>query len=160
MSCKGKFSEIGKQLQSVLVAFMQSDDLMRLIYYKDSDPLSQPAVPDVYSTLNTQLFPFAYRPPSDTQNIYISVFFGDFRKSENNPFFKRGRLYVNVAVHRDLYLINNSTRIYEIMHQVDSILNRMDVTGSLSKDWFERAMYSNVNDFYPSYTLEYQMWDA
>lgn len=158
--CKGKFSELGSQLQKIIISFVEDEDISKLLYYKHATPLSSPSVPDPYSLINTQIFPQTYKPPTDEQTVYISVFFGKFNKASNNPYFKRGRLYVNVAIHRDLWVIDNGLRPYEIMHRIDYILNRNDVTGSLSKDWFESATYLPVNDLYNSYTLEYQMWDA
>lgn len=158
--CKGKFSELGDQLGKVIISFVENKNIAKLLYYKDSNPLSQPDVPDPYSLINTQIFPLMYKAPTSEETIYISVFFGKIVKSSANPFFKRGRLYVNIAVHRSLWQSDGTIRIYSIMNEIDNILNRGDVTGSLSKDWFESATYVPINDLYQSMTLEYQMFDA
>jgi len=160
-TCKGKFSELGNQLQAVMVSFVENENIAKLLTYKDKDidPLTQPTVADPYALINTQIFPQTYKPPTDEQTVYISVFFGKFYKS-NNPYFKRGRLYVNISCHRDIWASGGRLRVYDLMHEIDSILNRGDTTGSVSQDWFESATYLPINDLYNSYTLEYQMFDA
>ena len=166
-TCLGNFSELSKQLQQILIKIIENENIAKLLEYKVSDrndpaydPLSQPIVDNPYKFLNTQVWSQTYKPPTDTQTVYICVFFTKFRKSQKNPYFKSGRIYVNIACHRDLWTINNGIRVYEIMHEIDSILNRGDVTGSVSKDWFEGSDYMPISDLYNSMSLEYQFYDS
>lgn len=39
-------AEIGENLQKIVRALMQNDELIKLLYYTDKDPLNQPALTD------------------------------------------------------------------------------------------------------------------
>lgn len=164
--CLGKFSELSEQIQKILIKIVENEKIAKLLEYKTSDkndpaydPLSQPVVENPYKFLNVQVFPQTYKPPTDTQTVYICVFFTKFRKSQKNPYFKSGRIYVNITCHRDLWTINNGIRVYEIMHEIDSIFNRNDVIGAVSTEWFEGADYMPISDLYNSMTMEYRFFD-
>lgn len=152
----GNFKTLSNQLQSIVTAFLEDQELCQLVAVS-ATPLSDP-----YSLLNTRIYYDYYRPPTDTELIQISVFFSDFKMDNSNPYFKYGKLNINVTYHRNLVNKNpiDSTLLhYAIMHRIDTILNRNSVSGSVSKDWFERATYYPVNDVYNSFTLTYTNWN-
>lgn len=160
MANYGNFSEVGKQIQNVMITLLDDKELVKLIHYTDSnDPLSKPVFDDQYSLLNTKVYPQIYLPPTDREVVYIYVLYQDFKKSEGNPYFKHGLIDIHIVVHRDLYVINDGLRAYEIAHRIDNIMNRGNTTGSLSKDWFTRCRFSMVNDLYSSLILTYSNWN-
>lgn len=152
MSCIGNFSNLGEQLQSVILALLADQELVDLVACTPT--------PDPYSLLNTRIYPDLYRPPTDQEIVYICAYYDKFRKQSTNPYFKHGRLNIRVIYHRNLiYTSDGKLRHYEIMHRIDDIMNRNAVTNSVSKDWFDDASYSPINELYNSFVLTYENWN-
>jgi hypothetical protein len=159
VACQGNFSNIGEQLQKILLEFIANDTLTKLIYYTHSTPMSEPSLDNPNILLNTQIYPQTYKPPTDRATVYIFVYFDNFYKDNSNPYFKHGNLNVSIVCHRDLWVMKDAIRPYEIMNEIDNILNRKNVSGALSKEWFSRATYLAVSDLYNCMSLTYSNWD-
>lgn len=161
MAKYGNFSEVGRQIQNVMISLLGDEELVKLVHYTDVDknPLGKPVLNDPYILLNSKIYPQIFLPPTDTEVVYIYVLYQDFKKSAGNPYFKNGLIDIHIVVHRNLYVINDGLRAYEIAHRIDNIMNRGSTTNSLSEDWFTRCRFSMVNDFYSSLILTYSNWN-
>jgi hypothetical protein len=160
MSERGQFTDLDDQLQRVIVEILNNENICKLLYYNTPDALSQPPVEDTYSLLRTRIYTQTFKPPTDSQSTYITVFFNDFDALPNNPYLKHGRLFINIMTHRDLWDINGGLRVVKIMGELDLLLNRNRVTNSITKDFFKNAKYTPVSDLYNSYSMTYSNIDV
>jgi len=160
MSERGQFSDLEDQLQRVIVAILGDENICKLLYYDSPDALSQPPVPDPYALLRTRIYTQTFKPPTDSQSTFITVFFDNFNAVSENPYLKHGRLFVNVMTHRSLWELDNGLRVIKIMAEIDKILNRNRVTNSITKDFFKNANYYAVSDLYNSYNMTYTNIDV
>jgi len=148
------------QLQRVLVSFLQSENICKLLYYNTPDALSLPIVDDAFSLLSTRIYTQTFHPPTSEESTYITVFFDNFDAVSENPYLKRGRLFINVMTHRALWNIDGGLRVIKIMAEIDKILNRNRVTNSITKDFFKSARYHPISDLYNSYDISYTNIDV
>lgn len=154
MSCGNisNFATLGNQLQAIILKLLEDQELVDLI--------ANEVGADPYSLIDTRIYPDYYRPSVDSELVQVCVFFNRFKKQNNNTTFKYGNLNINIAYHRNLLKTSDGKlRHYEIMHRIDSILNSNDVSGSVSKDNFDDAVYYPVSEFYNSFTLTYTNWN-
>ena len=157
----GRFSEKGRQLQKILIEFLNDEYFVKLIHNKNKSPITT-ALPvnfDNYSLLNTKLYTQVYRPPTDVESVYVCVFYKKGGIGGNNTYYKNSDITVAIIVHRDLWEIEGGLRAFDIADRVDYILNRNNVTESLSNDWFKGFRYYPVDDFYGVIELDYSNWD-
>lgn len=157
----GRFSEKGRQLQKILLEFLNDEKLVKLIYNEVYSPLV-PDLPvgfDSYSLLNTRLFTQVYKPPTDSEVVYICVFYKKGGIGGDNTYYKNTDFTVAIVVHRDLWNIEGGLRAFEIADRVDYILNMNTTTESLSKDWFKGFRYYPISDLYGAVELDYSNWD-
>ena len=157
----GRFSEKGKQLQKILIEFLNDEELVKLIYNQSDSPLTQslPVNFDAYSLLNTRMFTQVYRPPTDSEVVYICVFYKKGGIGGNNTYYKNTDFTVAIVVHRDLWETSDGLRAFDIADRVDYILNMNTTTESLSKDWFKSFRYYPIDDLYGAIELDYSNWD-
>ncbi len=163
MSCSnnvGAFDDLDAQLQSVILEFLNNQNICKLIHYNTKDALVQPDVEDPTSLIETNIYTQTFIPPNDTETTYITVFFDSFDAVDGNPYLKHGRLYINVATHRSLWKIDGGQRVIQIMNEIDKILNKKRVTNSITKDFFKKASYRNISEFFNSYDILYTNIDV
>jgi hypothetical protein len=146
------FATLGDQLQAIIVRLLEDQELVDLI--------ANEVGADPYSLIDTKIYPDYYRPPNETEAVIVCVFFNRFQKRNNNTKFKYGKLNINISYHRNLLKTpDGKLRHYEIMHRIDTILNSNSVSGSVSDDNFDDAVYYPVNEFFNSFTLTYTNWN-
>lgn len=154
------FEDLDTQLQNVMIAFLQNENICKLLHYNTPDALSQPPVENSYELLSTRIYNQTYKPPSNEESTYITVFFDNFDAVSGNPYLKHGRLYLNVMTHRNLWNIDGGLRVIKIMAEIDKILNKNHTTNGLTRDFFKSARYLPINDLYNSYAITYTNIDA
>lgn len=151
----GAFSDLEIQLQSVILELLNDQTICKLIYYNTPDALTQPNLANPFDLLYSKIYTQTFIPPVDTEGTYITIFFDNFDAVDNNPYLKRGRLYINVATHRNLWNVEGGQRVVKIMNEIDKILNRKRVTNSLTKDFFKKASYRPISELFNSYDIWY-----
>lgn len=160
----GRFSEKGRQLQSILMALIEDEAFVKLVHNADKTPL-ETALPnsfDPQSLINTKLYTQVYEPPTDKEVVNVCVYYkrGGIGEGRNKTtFYKNSDIGISIIVHRDLWDIEGGLRAFEIADRVDYILNRKSVTGSLSNEWFKKFQYYPVNNSYSVLELFYSNWD-
>ena len=160
----GRFSEKGRQLQIILMALIEDEDFVKLVHNVGKTPLETP-LPDDFdaqSLINTKLYTQVYEPPTDKEVVNVCVYYkkgGIGEGKGKTTFYKNSDIGVSIVVHRDLWDIEGGLRAFEIADRVDSILNRKNVTGSLSHEWFKKFQYYPVNNSYSVLELLYSNWD-
>lgn len=159
MACNSNFSQIGKQLQKVLIAFTQNQTLCKLVYNTSSTPLSEPDVVDVASLIDTRFYTQTYKQPTEIKGVFIYAYFQEIQRATKNGYSFHSNLVVTVVCHRELWQIEGGLRVYDIMHEINTILNRKDVMNATSETLFSMAKYAPTNDWSNSMTLVYSSWD-
>lgn len=148
----GRFDVMGDKLQNILISFLSDEELLKLTqpeYLLPDDP---------YSLIDTQLYTQLYMPPNDTASIIICVFYSSVRPESGSSFYKNFNINVAIIIHRDLWKINGKLRAFSIADRIDRILNRNNITESLSKDMWTGMDYS-MNSIYNVIQLTYRSWD-
>ena len=157
----GRFSKKGTQLQNILIALLNDEKFVKLVQSPTRFPLDTifDVTFDPYSLLNTKLYTQVYQPPTDTKVVNVDVYYTKGGIGNGNTYYKNADLSVSIIVHRDLWEIDGGLRAFEIADRVDYILNRNDVTSSLSSDWFKNFKYYPVNNDYNVLELVYSNWN-
>lgn len=154
------FTKMDAKLQNIIVEFLNDPIISKLLYYPYDDALSRPDVPDPYSLLRTQVYTQTFKPPVDAETTFLTVFFKSFDGVSNNPYLKKGQLYVGVCTHRNIWDIDNGTRMGQLIGAIDSILNRNRTSSSVTQDFFRKCDYRAISELYNGYDLIYDNIDA
>lgn len=151
----GTFEHLEEQLQNVILAFLANENICKLLYYNNKEALSEPTVVDPYNLLYTKIYTQTFIPPVDTESTYITVFFDSFDAVDGNPYLKKGRLFVNICTHRDLWNVDGGQRVVKIMNEIDKILNKNRVTSNITRDFFRKSQYRPISELFNSYDVWY-----
>lgn len=154
------FYRLDKKLQEIIIKFLNDDTISKILYYKDYDALSMPSVPDPYNLLKTKVYTQTFRPPVDEEAVFLTVFFESFDAVYANPYLKKGKLYIGLCIHRNLWDIKDGTRAGQLMGAIDEILNRDIVTSSATPDFFRECQYRPISDLYNGYDIIYSNIDV
>jgi hypothetical protein len=153
-----RFSELGTNIVEIIQRLLESEELLKLLYYEDDDPLSKPDVPNPNSLLFNNIYPLSKIPEAEEkQKSIISIIFTDAKLSKNQK-FKDYKIYFDIMVHVDLWRIKGSIRPYEIAQRIDDIFNELRgtelSTGKVNFCGFRSIRYNNV---YHGFTLSYDV---
>ena len=160
MAYVSNFTKMDEKLQKIIIEFLNDDTISKLLYYPTPDALSQPEVPDKYALLRTKVYTQLFKPPVNEESTFLTVFFKSFDGVANNPFLKKGQLYVGIAIHRSIWDLDGATRAGQLMGAIDTILNRNHISSSLTPDFFRRCDYRQISELYNGYDLIYDNIDA
>ena len=145
----GRFIELGNVLQKIthfltdvnnpdVELATASQNICKLLYYTESNPLSQPQEPRLNPEHPAPLFdniqdvrnhiinkrlllvPRLFVP--EELGAFIIVLINNFSLSENKV-FKVNQLIFDVIVHHDSWLLDDNLRPFLLMQQIDRIFN-------------------------------------
>ena len=156
----GSFDDLDVNLQNIMITIISNENICKLLYYNTPDALDKPIVEDNYNLLNTKFYNQTFIPPTETESTYITIFFDRFDGVDGNPYLKRGRLFINVSTHRNLWNINSGLRVVKIIAEIDKILNKQRVSNSLTKDFFGKMNYRPISELFNSYDIWYTNIDS
>lgn len=157
ISITGRFSNLNRDITEVLVALLSSQDLCKLLYYKEKNPLSQPNIDNPSQLIYNNIYPYRYVPEIQVDvDSYITVVFGKFRNV--NGYFKAGRITFNILCHHSLERINQGSRIFSIMNEIDKIFNDKDVA-SMFKLKFKESDELLIKPPFVGYYIEFETYD-
>jgi hypothetical protein len=153
-----RFQELNNNLMAVLIKLIESQDLCKLLYYTQTNPLDQPDISDTSTLLFDKIFPIPKIPDNQqTEGNLLTVIFDDIRL-DNNIGFKDSIVSFNIICHINQWRIDGSIRPYAIMNKIDEILNNQRVVG-LGKMIFSRSRFGTINDMFMGYRLDYKVID-
>lgn len=157
MSVKGRFSELNDDMTQIFMALLTSDNLCKLLYYPDENPLSQPSITNPTKLLYNNIHPYRYIPDIETDTkSYISVVLGDFKNISG--VFRAGRITFDIICHRGVNKINQGTRLFAIMNEIDKLFNDQQIA-SMFKLRFLNADEIIIKPPFVGYSIEYETYD-
>lgn len=125
--------ELGISLQKICSRLLSNDDLVNLLYYTDSDPLSQRYLTDeekkkhIFNDL-IRIVPFV-GSREDNKSV-IAIFIPSAKKLSENEEFRAVTIAIEVLVPTTQWLIKDSNlRPFAILGAIQSSLNGKSING-------------------------------
>lgn len=153
-----RFAVMGQNLFIILFKLLKNQNLCKLLYYTDRDPLSsQKADVDGHSLINKNLLVIPKQPDDLlTKENFVIVSFDSFYINPINKEFKIGAIQLSIVCPFDEWVLDtNSLRPYLIMQEIDKELNGQKINGigTLNFIGASRLAYSPQLG---GFTMEYQ----
>ena len=126
-------AELGENLQKIVKRLLANDDLVKLLYYEQDDPIGQPALnmemkeKEVFEKLIKTVPRVGTK---DTAKSVIVVYVQRAGKLSGNKEFKNVRILVDVIVPlTQWYIRDTNFRPFAILGQIQSSLDDKTVNG-------------------------------
>ena len=142
--------ELGLNLQSIVKRLLANDDLVKLLYYEDQDPLSHAAIDQKQKEVAVfgDLIRVIPRVVEDDSNkSIVVVYVGSGRKDKSNSEFKT----VDVFVPLDSWVIKDSNlRPFAILGEIQKSLEgkKINGLGEISGGDFELTKLTDKSSIY------------
>lgn len=126
-------AELGENLQKIIKRLLANDDLVKLLYYEQDDPMGQPALS--METKEKEVFEKLIKTvprvgTKDTAKSVIVVYVQKAGKLSGNKEFRNVRILVDVIVPlTQWYIRDTNFRPFAILGQVQSSLDDKTVNG-------------------------------
>ena len=125
--------EIGPSLQKIVTRLMTNQNLLKLLYYTDKDPLNHDDLTQeqIKNEIYDKFIKFVQRiGPNETANSLIALRVVDGQKTKENGEFLSISISVEVFVPLTQWAIKNSNlRPFAIMGEVQNSLNNKIIDG-------------------------------
>jgi len=125
--------ELGPNLQKIVNRLMANENLMKLLYYTDKDPLSQPNLTDEQKQneiFNKLLKVIPRVGPKDTANSIVTVRVASGHKISRNTEFMSLVLSIEVFVPLTQWIIkSDNLRPFLILGEIKKSLDNKDING-------------------------------
>ena len=154
------FGELSTITSKLIDLILKNQDLCKLIYYNEPNPLSQPTISSTRSALLLkQLFPMPKKAPAETeQTTIVNVHLMRAELTDKNKGFADEYVAIDVMTHLEKWMIDDGKiRTYEIVNRIDNMLNNQYLSG-YSMNYIlltdiKEIMYS---DYFYGYRLVYK----
>lgn len=157
------FSELGSDINYVINLLLGSQNLLKLLYYQSSTPLSQPDITTPKSLIMTNIFPFPKIPKVEQEEISVVDILFTGGKPNGNIGFKNSKLIFYIICHINTWLVSgtiSTLRPYEIANEINSIFeNRRNSQLTLGQVLFDSWDYVVWNNMFCGYVLSYKLVD-
>ena len=125
--------ELGVNLQKIVTRLLNNDDLIKLLYYVDKDPLSQPVLTkeEKQKLIYEKLLRITPRVSEDENNqSYVVVYVANGTKVSGNSEFVNIQITIDVVVPLDTWIIKDSNlRPFAILGLVQESLEGKTING-------------------------------
>lgn len=126
-------AEVGENMMRIVKRLMANQTLLKMLYYTDKDPLSQPDIPqdiirnEIYQKL-IKIVPIL--DPTETARSVISVVTRGGEKNEENDQFRDVWIRVEVYVPNTQWFIkSDNLRPFVIMGEIQKTLEGKSING-------------------------------
>ena len=125
--------ELGENLQKIVKRLMANDDLVKLLYYTNSDPLGSENLST--ETKQEKVFEKLIKTvprvgTKDTANSVIVVYVQSAHRIPGNKEFKSVRILIDVIVPMDQWYIKSTNlRPFEILGKIQNSLDDKTING-------------------------------
>lgn len=157
----GRFSELNKNINYVTELLLTNQNLLKLIKYNDTNPLSHSDISDPYELLFKNINP---QPKSvravEEKTTYLNYVFSNLKLNDKNFKFKDSKVFFYIISHNDIWAINGGIRPNQIVEEIDNTLNeRRGTSLSIGKVIFGDCIYREFSDNFSGYVLTYDLCD-
>lgn len=119
-----KFKELNDYINKVATSLLNNQNICKLLYYTDKDPLAKEDIEDTITLFNNNIFPFNYVPSEDKKTCIISIVLDDF-SNDGGIHFRKGNISFNIICHKDLWQTESGLRPFLIMEEIDTMFNKV-----------------------------------
>jgi hypothetical protein len=155
-----RFLELGTNVTLAIEELLADQDLLKLLKYDSSTPLSQSDIATPSDLLFDRIFPYPKIPTAqEEQKTMLTLMFSSGHLN-NNIKFKTYKMVFNIICHVDLWRISGNIRPYMILHRIDTIFNeKRGSPFSLGKILFDGFQYREYNEKFSGFYLCYELTD-
>lgn len=126
-------AELGVNLQKIINRLISNKDLLKLLYYNDKDPLSQPDLTEkqIKEEVLEKLIKIIPRiGPKETANSIVSIRVVSARRNLENNEFRDITIAVEIFVPLTQWIIKDSNlRPFAIMGEIQKSLDNKKING-------------------------------
>lgn len=146
--------ELGINLQKIVSRLLANDDLVKLLYYENKDPLAGAALTaeEKNKEIFEKLIKVTPRVIEDDENKSVVVIYvGRGRKNSSNSEFKTVDIVVDVVVPLETWVIKNSNlRPFAILGEIQNSLEGKTINGlgAISGGDFELTKLTDKTSIY------------
>lgn len=159
MGVTGRFVELNTNMNYVIQLLLENQNLLKLLYYNDNNPLSQPDIINPKSLLFNHIYPLPkIADVAENQKSIISVMFSNAHLNrEGNIKLKDYKIIFYIMSHIDLWKVSGGIRPLLISHELDNIFNEKSVKQFVGRILFGDWIYKEFNNKYYGYYLTYDI---
>lgn len=125
--------ELGENAQKIMQRLLANQNLLKLLYYTDKDPLSQPDLTDeqIQNEVFEKLVKIIPRVgPKETAHSIVTIRFTRGRQNLNNKEFENIRVSIESFVPLTQWIIKDSNlRPFAIMGEIQKSLDNKKING-------------------------------
>ena len=160
MILAGKFEDLNKYINTVLIKLLESQNFCKNVYYLHATPTSGEDIDDTYILLFDSIFPYPFTPDTtEKEKVIINVFFDRFIISNSNPYFKDASLvFIILCSTGTCWKIDSGVRPISIMHEIDTIFNKQRIIGLGEMESLTSDIYV-ANQKFVGYMMKYKFVD-
>jgi hypothetical protein len=159
---------INKYINTIMNRIYDNQNICKLLYYNQSNPLSQPDISDtsiLYTDKNNKkLFatPFSIHP-DEKQKCSLTLILNKLSLDQNTKYLRNVEIAFIICCHNKLWELNDNSgeiklRPAEIMNELDLLFNRKSTT-TLGRNHFNDANVLHFNENYSGYRVCYKGLD-
>lgn len=155
------YEELSPILYQVITErFLRNQNLCKLLYYYpdecsdihnsfEYDPLEQPDIKNTNSLYMSSIFPMPKIPKTiEEKKVYLCAYFNGGYEPDSNLAFRNVVLNIDIICHLDVWNIKQRYRPYDIMHEVDVLLNNQLTDLPIENRPFLRGFQTRVYSEY------------
>ncbi|MWV44969.1 hypothetical protein GRF59_15205 [Paenibacillus sp. HJL G12] len=153
-----RLENLSKDKETIMLRLIDSPDLCKALYYRNSDFLDQSDIEDTSELLYKNIYPFSTVPElSKDRMSYVTMALRNYGYINN--VFRRGYVYFYVIIHKDLLRTEYGfLRNDFILNEIDRLMNEKRGIG-IGKTRFYKMDEMYVNDSYTGYYTSYKLVD-
>lgn len=155
------YEELSPILYQVITErFLRNQNLCKLLYYYpdecsdihnsfEYDPLEQPDIKNTNSLYMASIFPMPKIPKTiEEKKVFLCAYFNGGYEPDSNLAFRNVVLNIDIICHLDVWNIKQRYRPYDIMHEVDVLLNNQLTDLPIENRPFLRGFQTRVYSEY------------
>ena len=155
------YEELSPILYQVITErFLRNQNLCKLLYYYpdecsdihnsfEYDPLEQPDIKNTNSLYMSSIFPMPKIPKTiEEKKVFLCAYFNGGYEPDSNLAFRNVVLNIDIVCHLDVWNIKQRYRPYDIMHEVDVLLNNQLTDLPIENRPFLRGFQTRVYSEY------------
>jgi hypothetical protein len=153
------FSTLNSSIMVALQLLLADQELCKLLYYGEPNPLSQPNIPDTNILLMKNIFPLPKEPDSEKdQKALVCAYFYESEPYRKNSGFRQVWLCFDIICHIDVWMIDDGLRTYSISNRIDAMFNNRIVPElSINAMYFETWIQRKYSNYFYGYHLAYRL---
>ena len=123
------------------------------------DPYAQPNIEDTSKLYMKHIFPMPKMPDASLEKTgYITVVLSGGYEPEINTGYRYVNLLVDIIFHLDVWNIKNGYRPYEVMHEIDSMLNnQLTDLPIINKPYLRGFQPRDYSNYFYGFQLMYEL---